>query len=419
MKYVIATRNITLKISQSILDEMYSKAFAAFPNETGGMFAGRISDDGHEALIEHLVMPSKTESSHVSFMRETDGMDQIWKELAEQGLSYLGEWHTHPKGTTQYSYTDYQAMVGVANDRHVALATPLLFIISLNDSCITDNKAYLYDKGKLLKFENMIDLKEMFTGLQDEMNAALKINRFSINHQGSKGDATEDKWIEFFRTYLPKRYNVDKAMVIDHEGNVSQQIDIVLYDVFYTPFILNHDGFKYIPAEGVYAVFEVKQDIKNNIEYAGKKIESVRKLKRTSIPMICTGCTHKARPLSPILGGILSSTSGYEQTCTIKENLKRLTGMQSLDFCCCADKYSFYIEYDKGFADFTDTENTAIFEHYKARKVTAVNFNKHPENSVFTFFLQLVQYLKLIGTVPAIDINAYLGTIDESIDMDI
>ena len=419
MKYVIATRNITLKISQSILDEMYSKAFAAFPNETGGMFAGRISDDGHEALIEHLVMPSKTESSHVSFMRETDGMDQIWKELAEQGLSYLGEWHTHPKGTTQYSYTDYQAMVGVANDRHVALATPLLFIISLNDSCITDNKAYLYDKGKLLKFENMIDLKEMFTGLQDGMNAALKINRFSINHQGSKGDATEDKWIEFFRTYLPKRYNVDKAMVIDHEGNVSQQIDIVLYDVFYTPFILNHDGFKYIPAEGVYAVFEVKQDIKNNIEYAGKKIESVRKLKRTSIPMICTGCTHKARPLSPILGGILSSTSGYEQTCTIKENLKRLTGMQSLDFCCCADKYSFYIEYDKGFADFTDTENTAIFEHYKARKVTAVNFNKHPENSVFTFFLQLVQYLKLIGTVPAIDINAYLGTIDESIDMDI
>lgn len=419
MKYVIATRNISLKISQSILDEMYSKAFAAFPNETGGMFAGRISDDGHEALIEHLVMPSKTESSHVSFMRETDGMDQIWKELAEQGLSYLGEWHTHPKGTTQYSYTDYQAMVGVANDRHVALATPLLFIISLNDSCITDNKAYLYDKGELLKFENMIDLKEMFTGLQDEMNAALKINRFSINHQGSKGDATEDKWIEFFRTYLPKRYNVDKAMVIDHEGNVSQQIDIVLYDVFYTPFILNHDGFKYIPAEGVYAVFEVKQDIKNNIEYAGKKIESVRKLKRTSIPMICTGCTHKARPLSPILGGILSSTSGYEQTCTIEENLKKLTGMQSLDFCCCADKYSFYIEYDKGFADFTDTENKAIFEHYEARKVTTVNFNKHPENSVFTFFLQLVQYLKLIGTVPAIDINAYLGTIDESIDMDL
>ena len=147
----------------------------------------------------------------------------------------MGEWHTHPKGTTQYSNTDYQAMVGIANDKNVALATPLLFIISLKDSGITDNRAYLYDNGTLLKYESMIDLKEMFAGLQTEMTAALNINRIAIRHQGCKGDATEDKWIEFLRRYLPKRYDVDKAMVIDHEGNVSQQIDIVLYDVFYTP----------------------------------------------------------------------------------------------------------------------------------------------------------------------------------------
>lgn len=419
MKYNIANRNLSLKISQDILDEMYSKALASFPNETGGMFAGCISEDGHEAIVERLVVPSRTESTYATFVRKTDGMDQMWIELSEQGLTYLGEWHTHPKGTTQYSNTDYQAMVGIANDKNVALATPLLFIISLKDSGITDNRAYLYDNGTLLKYESMIDLKEMFAGLQTEMNAALKINRLAIPHQGSKGDATEDKWIEFLRTYLPKRYDVDKAMVIDHEGNVSQQIDIVLYDVFYTPFIFIHNGFKYIPAEGVYAVFEVKQDIKNNIEYAGKKIESVRKLKRTSIPMICTGCIHPARPLSPILGGILSSTSSYEQTNTIKENLKKLTGMQSLDLCCCADKYSFYIEYDKSFAEFKGTEIKEICELYDSRKVKDVIFNHHSENSIFTFFLQLVQYLKLIGTVPAIDINAYLDTVGEKIDMDL
>lgn len=419
MKYVISTRNLSLKISQSILDEMYSKAIASFPNETGGMFAGRISEDSHEAIVERLVMPSKTESTLASFMRETDGMEQTWEKLAEEGLTYLGEWHTHPKGTTQYSYTDYQAMMGIANDRNVALATLLLFIISLNDSCITDSRAYLYDKGMLLKFESMIDLKEMFAELQTEMNAALDLNRKVIFHQGSKGDATENKWIEFFRTYLPKRYNIDKAMVIDHEGNVSQQIDIVVYDALYTPFIFNHDGFMYIPAESVYAVFEVKQDIKNNIEYAGKKIESVRKLKRTSISMISTGSPHPARPLSPILGGILSSTSSYEQTNTIKENLEKLTGMQSLDLCCCADKYSFYIEYDKSFAEFKGTETKEICNLYDSRKVKNVIFNNHPENSIFTFFLQLVQYLKLIGTVPAIDINAYLNTVGEKIDMDL
>lgn len=419
MKYVIASRNLSLKISQDILDEMYSKAFASFPNETGGMFAGRISEDSHEAIVERLVMPSKTESTHASFMRETNGMEQTWKKLAEEGLTYLGEWHTHPKGTTQYSYTDYQAMLCIANDKNVALATPLLFIISLNDSCITDSRAYLYDKGILLKFESMIDLKEMFASLQIEMNAALNVNRLTIHHQGCKGDATEDKWIDFFRKYLPKRYNVDKAMVIDHEGNVSQQIDIVVYDALYTPFIFNHDGFKYIPAESVYSVFEVKQDINGNIEYAGKKIESVRKMKRTSIPMICTGCKHKARPLSPILGGILTTTSSYAKTETIEEKLKSLTGIQSLDLCCCADKYSFYIGYDKSFADFRDCDTNSICELYESRKVTTVNFNNHPDNSVFTFFLQFVQYLKLIGTVPAIDINAYLDTVGEKIDMEL
>jgi hypothetical protein len=52
--------------------------------------------------------------------------------------------------------------------------------------------------------------------------------------------------------------------VIDHEGNTSQQMDIVIYDNWFTPFIFNQNGFYYIPAEGVYAVFEVKPDIQGN-----------------------------------------------------------------------------------------------------------------------------------------------------------
>lgn len=263
-----------------------------------------------------------------------------------------------------------------------------------------------------------MSLKEMFASLQKEMEAALDVNRKVIFHQASKGDATEDRWIEFFRKYLPKRYNVDKAMVIDHEGNVSQQIDIVLYDAFYTPFIINHDGFKYIPAEGVYAVFEVKQKIDGYIEYAGKKVESVRKLKRTSIPMINSGRVCPARPLSPILGGILTSTSSYKNHETIEGQLKNLSGMQSLDFGCCADKYSFFVDYDKSFK-IKEGEKYDVDEIYKSRSFHLVNFNKNRENVIFTFFLQLVQYLKMIGTVPAIDINAYLNSIDEKIDMDI
>lgn len=95
-------------------------------------------------------------------------------------------------------------------------------------------------------------------------------------------------------------------MVIDHKGNVSQQIDIVIYDNWYTPFIFNQNGFKYIPAEGVYAVFEVKPDIggtsagKHNIVYAGEKVASVRRLMRTSTHMINSGQKYAPRPLTKL-----------------------------------------------------------------------------------------------------------------------
>lgn len=140
-----------------------------------------------------------------------------------------------------------------------------------------------------------IDLKQMFNGLQNQMSAQLNTNREFIHHPGSKGDALENAWIEWLRMYLPNRYSVDKAIVIDHEGNTSQQMDIVIYDNWFTPFIFKQNGFFYIPAEGVYAVFEVKPDIKGNvgdksyIEYAGEKIESVRMLKREAASFINGG----------------------------------------------------------------------------------------------------------------------------------
>ena len=132
MKYIIASRNLSLKISQDILDEMYSKAFASFPNETGGMFAGCISEDSHEAVVERLVMPSKTESTHASFMRETDGMEQTWKKLAEEGLTYLGEWHTHPETNPIPSETDKALIRQIVSDKSSPFPKVLLVIVGLN-----------------------------------------------------------------------------------------------------------------------------------------------------------------------------------------------------------------------------------------------------------------------------------------------
>ena len=128
-----------------------------------------------------------------------------------------------------------------------------------------------------------VDIKEIFSGLQDQMEAKLTFNKKILTHPVSKGDASELEWLDMLSTYLPKRYCVSKAHVIDHEGSVSDQIDIVIYDRHYSPFILQQNGATYIPAESVYVVIEVKPTIDaSTIKYASQKALSVRRLKRTS-----------------------------------------------------------------------------------------------------------------------------------------
>ncbi len=272
---------------------------------------------------------------------------------------------------------------------------------------------------------NKIDLKMLFGGLQSQMIAQLNTNRQFITHPGSKGDALENAWIEWLRKYLPNRYSVDKAIVIDHEGNTSHQIDIVIYDNWFTPFIFSQNGFHYIPAEGVYAIFEVKPDLKGNvedksyIEYAAEKIESVRILKRTSVKMINSGKDVPARPLTKIVGGILSSTNTIKRTTTIEKQLKSQIGFKSIDFGCSVDYGSFYIDYEgEEDLDLVDISNfdKRYNDYYLERKFKEVKFSKK-ENSLVTFFMQLTRYLQqAIGTVPAINLQCYLDKIGEDID---
>ncbi|MEP1258130.1 DUF6602 domain-containing protein, partial [Algoriphagus sp.] len=233
----------------------------------------------------------------------------------------------------------------------------------------------------------------------------------------------ENAWIEWLRKYLPNRYCVDKAIVIDHEGNTSQQMDIVIYDNWFTPFIFNQNGFYYIPAEGVYAIFEVKPDIKgkvgdiNYIEYAGEKIESVRMLKREAASFINGGIKFNPRPLTKIVGGILCSTNSFthENNNTLEKHFKSLCNLKSIDLGCIADYGSFYIDYNPN-EEITHIGQDGYLEFYSKRRFNKIKFS-NADHSFVTFFMQLTRYLQqAIGTIPAINLNAYLKNIGEEVD---
>ncbi len=149
-------------------------------------------------------------------------------------------------------------------------------------------------------------LTEILDGLQARLEGGLRGNRAAVTHPGARGEASEEDWLRVLNDHLPRRYQADRAFVIDSRGECSDQIDIVIYDREYSPFLYNQANQRYVPAESVYGILEVKQDLtREHLLYAGAKAASVRRLHRTSAPIPYAEGAYKPRPLPRIVAGVV------------------------------------------------------------------------------------------------------------------
>ncbi len=232
---------------------------------------------------------------------------------------------------------------------------------------------------------NNWSLSQLLAGLHDDIEQRLAIARKSFGHPGTKGDASEQVWLELFENYLPKRYQSAKAHVVDSEGNFSEQIDVVIFDRQYSPFIFKFQGQVVVPAESVYAVFEAKQVINATlVKYAQDKVQSVRKLMRTSLPIPHAGGVFPPKPLPYILGGLLTFESEWNPAMgqPLLDALKQ-DDERRLDLGCVAAHGIFGCD-EKG--------------------CNAVKTQGKPATA---FLLELIARLQMSGTVPMIDVRAY------------
>lgn len=113
----------------------------------------------------------------------------------------------------------------------------------------------------------------------------------------------------------------------------------------------NQHGYPYIPAESVYAVLEPKQELdKELVEYAGKKAESVRKLKWTSGKITAITGNHGPREPFVPLAGIVAYESTWKPSPfgdAFVKSLDGLTEPQRLDFGIAAAHGCFEVNHDK------------------------------------------------------------------------
>ncbi len=234
------------------------------------------------------------------------------------------------------------------------------------------------------------DLRQLFLHLQSQLAAHLQTHRAVLDHPGAKGSATEERWREMLGEYLPNRYCVSKAFVIDADGARSDEIDLVIYDRQFSPFLFKQDGAIFIPAESVYAVFEIKQSLTGrDVAYAIEKAASVRRLRRTSAAITHAGGTFTPRPPFPILAGMLTLESEWNPALGEKLVAKLEAGPREgrLDLLCALQYGSAEVTYS--------AENRANLD------LSA------PDTALIFFFLRLLERLQGLGTVPAIDLREY------------
>lgn len=244
------------------------------------------------------------------------------------------------------------------------------------------------------------DLSAAFFKRQEKLCADLGLGDIA-SHPGTKGDDTELNWLRMLEEFLPRRYGVTRAFVVDAKGMQSEQIDVVIHDRHFSPLLFEVGDSCFIPAESVYAAFEVKQNLdKGHMEYAADKIATVRTLHRTTVEVPHAG--GKYDPVIPrrIIGGVLTRRSDWAPPFGAPFE-RCLEALDARD----ADRLTWGLDIGCAVEDGGFTVN-------RAKDANALDMEHSEANVALIYFvMRLLRQLQVVGSAPAIDYDAYLKSV--------
>jgi hypothetical protein len=238
-----------------------------------------------------------------------------------------------------------------------------------------------------------LDLQDIFPRIQNQMLSQFDLGALLVN-PAVRGTATENHWIAFFNRYLPRRYAASSAFVISAGGRFSRQIDIAIYDRLYSPVLFRHDSGLHLPAESVYAVFEVKEVLdSHSLADAAEKVASVRMLPRNSGPLVPAVGMWPVIAHGQILGAILAvrSTWGGNFRRNAARDIGKLPPEQRLDFGCSLLHGSF--------------------EALPRGETYSLHFSPAREALAF-LYVRLFERLRALGVAPATNLMDYARSLE-------
>jgi hypothetical protein len=219
---------------------------------------------------------------------------------------------------------------------------------------------------------------DAFAALERQHLAKLGMSD-SNSHPLAKGDTGELAWIDMLSEFLPSRYSVDRAFAVSVDQQRSEQLDLVIYDRYWSPLLFDVGGHKHVPVESIYAVFEVKPELNRAyLDAAAAKVASVRTLRRTNARYRFAQGTARNEPLE-IVGGILTRRAGWSPAFgePFHDAMAAQGDSSRVDIGCVAEAGSFS----------RTSEGVAVQDGH----------------ALMSLLLELLHRLQSLGPVPAID----------------
>ena len=199
-----------------------------------------------------------------------------------------------------------------------------------------------------------------------------------INHMGERGGSREEILLKYLEDYIPIKYEMNNGVIIDATGEQSRQQDIIIYDSFNSPVLLNMQSTKMVPIESVFSVIEVKSSLnKAEINKCVNNILSVKSLVKDSLDGINS-------PTAGFVFAFTSSTTLETLLDNLVEKNKEVEENKQISALCVLDKGLIVNVSKKGLKDITLLPN---------EDTTPAIIKNTPENNLMLFYLLLMQYL--------------------------
>jgi len=132
-------------INDSLLREMHLKRLERFPNETGGVLLGHCDFARNKLYIVDMVFsPEDSIESPTSYIRGCANLPEKMTEISKlthNNLYYVGEWHSHPSGSTAMSGDDIKLLSAVTEWSDTECRLGCIIIVGFNNACSIHIKA--------------------------------------------------------------------------------------------------------------------------------------------------------------------------------------------------------------------------------------------------------------------------------------